>query len=121
MARKLRKADVAQRYGNIENRTVERKVEHGLIPPPDYLFQNRIPFWDEEELDAHDRAAVTAVRTTASLDDITRLIQRISAASSHTEALSVFCAFRLAHTLATDDVEKIVDIMRKLRTRAAAA
>jgi hypothetical protein len=33
----------------------------------------------------------------------------------------VFCAFRLAHTLATDDVEKIVDIMRKLRTRAAAA
>jgi predicted DNA-binding transcriptional regulator AlpA len=34
------------------DRTVDRWVEAGILPKPVYI--NRIRYWDEEELDAHD-------------------------------------------------------------------
>jgi hypothetical protein len=52
----LRKRQVRARYGDITDKTVERAVRDGRIPPPEYPFGNRIPFWDEEALEAHERA-----------------------------------------------------------------
>jgi hypothetical protein len=53
----LRKRDVRARYGNVVDRTVERAVRDGRLPPPEYPFGNRIPLWNEETLEAHERAA----------------------------------------------------------------
>lgn len=60
MKRYLRKADVARRYGGINKRSVDRHVALGILPEPEYPLQNDTPMWDEEKLDAHDRAAVLA-------------------------------------------------------------
>jgi hypothetical protein len=51
----LRKKGVAKRYGNVDVRTVERMVDDGRLPPPD-LYSGRFPLWDENNLDAHDKA-----------------------------------------------------------------
>jgi hypothetical protein len=60
MARKwLRLEAVCQRYGDIVPRSVERAVQDGRLPAPEYPLGNRIPFWDEETLDSHDRKIVT--------------------------------------------------------------
>jgi hypothetical protein len=56
MAKKLRRAGVAMRY-SVDERTVDRMRLDGRIPPPKYLPGSRIPIWDEDELDQHDRAA----------------------------------------------------------------
>jgi hypothetical protein len=53
----LRKRQVCERYGNVTPRTIERKVKDKTLPPPIYPFNNKIPFWDEDELDDHDRRA----------------------------------------------------------------
>jgi len=53
----LRKRQVRARYGDVTDRTLERAVKDGRIPPPEFPFANRIPFWDEERLEAHERAA----------------------------------------------------------------
>jgi hypothetical protein len=53
----LRKRQVAQRYGDSSLRFVERAVKDGRIPPPEYPCGDR-PFWDEEKLEANERAAV---------------------------------------------------------------
>jgi hypothetical protein len=50
-----RKRQVQQRYGNVCARTIDRAVADNRLPPPKYPFGNGIPFWDEDELDAHDR------------------------------------------------------------------
>ncbi len=55
-----RKKQVCERYGNVCDRTIDRKVKEGSLPPPKHPFGNKIPFWDEDELDEHDRAAVLA-------------------------------------------------------------
>ncbi len=63
MAKKyLRKKAVCERYGGITPRTLERAIAAGKIAAPEFPFQNRIPFWDEAELDRWDRAAVVAGR-----------------------------------------------------------
>jgi hypothetical protein len=53
----LRKRQVRERYGNVVDRTVERAVRDGRIPPPEYPFGNKIPMWAEDVLEAHERAA----------------------------------------------------------------
>jgi hypothetical protein len=55
----LRKNAVAERY-SINPRTVPRMVEDGRLPPPTY--RGKFPLWDEDALDASDRAATMARR-----------------------------------------------------------
>ena len=55
--RYLRKKSVRERYGDICNKTVERMVEDGRLPPPEYFGDSPIPFWDEAKLDLSDRKA----------------------------------------------------------------
>ena len=45
---------VRNRYGDISDRTVDRWVKAGVLPPPDYINGQR--FWAEEQLDAQDEA-----------------------------------------------------------------
>jgi predicted site-specific integrase-resolvase len=54
--RYLRKAAVADRY-SVTTRSIERWVEEGRIPRPQYPT-GRLPLWDEEQLEASDRATV---------------------------------------------------------------
>ena len=56
MATKLRRAGVAAHY-SCDPRTVDRMRRDGRIPPPKYLPGSRVPLWDADELNAHDRAA----------------------------------------------------------------
>jgi hypothetical protein len=53
----LRKRQVAQRYGNITTRSVERAVEDGRIPPPEYPMGLHTPMWDLAKLEANERVA----------------------------------------------------------------
>jgi predicted DNA-binding transcriptional regulator AlpA len=57
----LRKRQVAARYGGVTTRTIDRWAEDGRLPPP--IFRGRVPLWDLDELEAQDRAAATAART----------------------------------------------------------
>jgi hypothetical protein len=50
-----RKRQVQSRYGEVCSRTIDRAVEDGRLPPPKYPFGNNVPYWDEDELDDHDR------------------------------------------------------------------
>jgi hypothetical protein len=56
----LRKQRVADRYATTP-RSVERMVDDGRIPPPAF-YNGRNPLWDEEALDANDRAATVRSR-----------------------------------------------------------
>lgn len=60
--RYLRKKALRARYGDICDRTLERMVTDGRLPPPEFPFGNRIPAWDEEILDQNDRAAALRPR-----------------------------------------------------------
>jgi hypothetical protein len=53
----LRKRQVANRYGRVHPRSIERAVRDGRLPPPEYPLGPNVPFWDEAALDEHDRAA----------------------------------------------------------------
>jgi hypothetical protein len=53
----LKKRQVAQRYGGIATRSVERAVVDGRLPPPEFPFGERLPLWDLEKLEANERAA----------------------------------------------------------------
>jgi predicted DNA-binding transcriptional regulator AlpA len=55
----LRKRVVAERYG-VNTRTIERMSIDGRLPPPIYI--GKFPLWDEEALDASDRAAALLPR-----------------------------------------------------------
>ena len=57
MTNYLRKAGVRQRYGGVSNSTVERMRKDGRLPPPKFFGDGPTPFWDESELDEHDRLA----------------------------------------------------------------
>jgi hypothetical protein len=61
MKRYQRKSGVARRY-NISTRSVDRHVAAGVLPSPEYPLRNKVPMWDVEVLDAHDRAAALAAR-----------------------------------------------------------
>ncbi len=61
MAKKwLRKEAVCARYGDVVDRSIERAVKEGRLPAPEFPLGNKVPFWDEEKLDEHDRQIVTA-------------------------------------------------------------
>ena len=49
----LRKRHLAERYQTTQ-RTIERRVELGLLPRPEY-FGGRFPLWDPEILEQHER------------------------------------------------------------------
>jgi predicted DNA-binding transcriptional regulator AlpA len=59
--RYLRKRAVAERY-SVHERTVDRMSLDGRLPPPMYF--TRFPIWDEDKLDASDRAAALLPRPT---------------------------------------------------------
>jgi len=50
----LRRKSVAERY-EVDERTVDRMREDGRLPKP--MYRGRFPMFNEEELDASDRAA----------------------------------------------------------------
>jgi hypothetical protein len=60
-----RKRQVGQRYGGVHDRTVDRMAEDGRISKPIYFGDSPIPFWDQDELDASDRAAASRAPTKA--------------------------------------------------------
>ena len=57
--RYLRKKAVRDRYGYQSERSVDRAVKDGRIPPPD-IYQSRFPLWREDSLDSHDAALARA-------------------------------------------------------------
>lgn len=62
MARKLTARALQERYGVVD-RTLDRWVEFGILPEPMRINHRR--YWDEDEIEARDRArsmrAVAAV------------------------------------------------------------
>jgi hypothetical protein len=54
----LRKPKVRERYSAGCDKTIERMVHEGRLPPPEYPFGNRIPAWREDVLDAHDAKVI---------------------------------------------------------------
>jgi hypothetical protein len=64
----LRKRQVAQRYGNVALRSIERAVQDGRIPPPEYPCGENTPLWDLEKLEANERAAAIRSRQAAHED-----------------------------------------------------
>jgi predicted DNA-binding transcriptional regulator AlpA len=50
----FRKRAVGERYG-VNDRTVDRMAIDGRLPRP--IYRGKFPLWDEDELDASDRAA----------------------------------------------------------------
>lgn len=56
MARKLTSRALQERYG-VADRTLDRWVESGILPEPMRINQRR--YWDEEEIEARDRARST--------------------------------------------------------------
>jgi hypothetical protein len=61
--RYLRANSVAARY-DVNPRSVSRMVGDKRLPKP-ALYNGRFPLWDEDELDAHDKAAREAHDKTA--------------------------------------------------------
>jgi hypothetical protein len=53
----LKKRQVAQRYGGVTPRSVERAVVDGRIPAPEYPFGPHRPMWDLAKLEENERAA----------------------------------------------------------------
>jgi hypothetical protein len=57
-----RKAQVGARYGGVCGRTIDRAVADGRLPAPKFPFGNGIPYWDGDDLDAHDRSLAPSGR-----------------------------------------------------------
>jgi predicted DNA-binding transcriptional regulator AlpA len=53
----LRRRQLAERY-SVHERSADRMVRDGRLPKP--VYRGKTPFWDEDELDASDRACVVA-------------------------------------------------------------
>jgi hypothetical protein len=53
----LQKRQVAQRYGGIALRSVERAAADGRLPPAEYPFGAHTPLWDLAKLEENERAA----------------------------------------------------------------
>lgn len=77
----LRKKHLRKRYGDVCDKTLERMQKAGRLPPPEFPFGNRIPAWDENKLEAHDRAVVanTPRGSTSEADAASTSNQSISA------------------------------------------
>jgi len=57
--RYLRKKQLAERYGGVSERSIDRWTRDGRLPPPT-MFQGRFPLWSEEILDVYDAEHATA-------------------------------------------------------------
>lgn len=55
MTRKLRKMQVAERYGNLNTRTIDRWLTYPELKFPRPMYINSIPYWDESELEKWER------------------------------------------------------------------
>ncbi len=53
----LRRKNLAERY-QVTERTIERRVELGLLPRPEY-FGGRFPLWDPEIIEQHERQLIS--------------------------------------------------------------
>jgi hypothetical protein len=62
-----RKAQVAERYG-VSGRTIERAVQDGRLPPPKYPLGDKFPYWDGDDLDAHDHDLLIAAKPAVNSD-----------------------------------------------------
>jgi hypothetical protein len=60
MTKFLRRKHLCARYGEVSDRTIDRMIDSGRLPPPEFPFGNRIPAWRENVLDEHDRRVVAA-------------------------------------------------------------
>ncbi len=56
--RRLRQQSLATRY-DCTVRSVQRMIDDGRIPPPDF-YLGRVPYWNEETLEANERSAAIA-------------------------------------------------------------
>jgi hypothetical protein len=72
----LRKRQVRARYGDCCDRTIERAVIDGRLPPPEFPFANKIPFWDEDTLERHERTVVLTKK--APMGNLSRLFQELA-------------------------------------------
>jgi hypothetical protein len=58
MKKWLRTEAVCARYGDVVPRSIERAVKDGRLPAPEFPLRNKVPMWDAEKLDEHDRQIV---------------------------------------------------------------
>jgi hypothetical protein len=65
----LRKRQLAQRYGDVTLRSIERAVEAGRLPAPEYPCGEHTPLWDLEKLEANERAAALRSRAQVEHED----------------------------------------------------
>jgi hypothetical protein len=102
----LRKRQVAQRYGNISPRSVERAVHDGRIPPPEYPMGLNTPLWDLAKLEANERAA--AMRGSG-LGWRHRLLSELAAQATRASAALVLVRYQEAiDALPEDAREKLL-------------
>ena len=66
--RKLPLRVVCERYG-VCARTIDRWLAHGLLPTPMVINHRR--YWDEEEIEAHERRAVANRKTASAAAPVT--------------------------------------------------
>jgi hypothetical protein len=76
----LRKRQLAQRYGDVTLRSIERAVEAGRLPRPEFPCGEHTPLWDLEKLEANERAA--ARRKPSHLVSKTRLLSSKGSSTS---------------------------------------
>jgi hypothetical protein len=55
MSRKLRRSQVAERYGDVDPRTIDRWRENPKLCFPQPTYIGVTPMWDEGELEEWDR------------------------------------------------------------------
>ena len=72
MTRFLNIRAVRTRYGNVATRTIDRWVQAGVLPPPQYIQKQR--YWPEEKLDECDKARQAKARIAPTIcNDLLRL------------------------------------------------
>jgi hypothetical protein len=62
MIRKLRKSAVAERYGNVSTRTIDRWLLDPALKFPKPIYIGSTPMWDEDELARWERGRATPGR-----------------------------------------------------------
>jgi len=55
MRRMLRRRQLAERYGNVSERSVDRWTQDPKMGFPQPIYIGGTPLWDEEELEAFER------------------------------------------------------------------
>jgi DNA-binding transcriptional MerR regulator len=58
--------EMCRRYGDVADRTIDRWTAAGILPPP--IVINKRRYWDEEELERHERANMNRQRQSVERD-----------------------------------------------------